>query len=85
MQIKRNILLNPGPATTTNTVKMAQVVPDICPREKEFTLVLRQLCEGLVRSCMAIWIDMFVCFFVVLEQWLWICVLIRYYLMGKRY
>ncbi len=49
MQIKRNILLNPGPATTTNTVKMAQVVPDLCPREKEFTLVLRQLCEGLVK------------------------------------
>ena len=34
--IKRNILLNPGPATTTDTVKYAQVVPDICPREKEF-------------------------------------------------
>lgn len=36
IQIKRNILLNPGPATTTDTVKLAQVVPDICPREKEF-------------------------------------------------
>lgn len=36
MQVKRNILLNPGPATTSNSVKMAQVVPDICPREKEF-------------------------------------------------
>jgi 2-aminoethylphosphonate-pyruvate transaminase len=36
MNIKRNVLLNPGPATTTDTVKMAQVVPDICPREKEF-------------------------------------------------
>lgn len=36
MQIKRNVLLNPGPATTTDTVKLAQVVPDICPREKEF-------------------------------------------------
>lgn len=36
MQIKRNILLNPGPATTTDTVKLAQVVPDICPREQEF-------------------------------------------------
>ena len=33
---KRNILLNPGPATTTHSVKMAQVVPDICPREYEF-------------------------------------------------
>ncbi len=36
MNIKKNILLNPGPATTTNSVKMAQVVPDICPREYEF-------------------------------------------------
>ena len=36
MSIKRNVLLNPGPATTTDSVKMAQVVPDICPREKEF-------------------------------------------------
>ena len=35
-KIKRNILLNPGPATTTDSVKMAQVVPDICPREYEF-------------------------------------------------
>ena len=32
--IKRNILLNPGPSTTTDTVKYAQVVPDICPRER---------------------------------------------------
>ncbi len=32
----RKILLNPGPATTSEKVKMAQVVPDICPREKEF-------------------------------------------------
>jgi len=36
LEIKRNILLNPGPATTSDTVKLAQVVPDICPREKEF-------------------------------------------------
>jgi 2-aminoethylphosphonate-pyruvate transaminase len=35
-QITRNVLLNPGPATTTDTVKFAQVIPDICPREKEF-------------------------------------------------
>jgi len=34
--VKRNILLNPGPATTADSVKMAQVVPDICPREYEF-------------------------------------------------
>ena len=35
-QVKRNILLNPGPATTTDTVKNAMVVADICPRELEF-------------------------------------------------
>ena len=49
MQIKRNILLNPGPATTTDTVKMAQVVPDICPREKEFASMMKQMREDLVR------------------------------------
>lgn len=47
--IKRNILLNPGPSTTTDTVKMAQVVPDICPREKEFAGLMKQLREDLVR------------------------------------
>jgi 2-aminoethylphosphonate-pyruvate transaminase len=49
MNIKRNILLNPGPATTTDTVKMAQVVPDICPREKEFAVMMKQMREDLVR------------------------------------
>ncbi|MCB9060186.1 MAG: 2-aminoethylphosphonate--pyruvate transaminase [Halobacteriovoraceae bacterium] len=34
--IKRNILLNPGPATTSEYVKSSLVVADICPREKEF-------------------------------------------------
>jgi 2-aminoethylphosphonate-pyruvate transaminase len=32
----RNVLLNPGPATTTWSVKTAQVVDDICPREEAF-------------------------------------------------
>ena len=49
MQIKRNVLLNPGPATTTDTVKMAQIVPDICPREKEFASMMKQMREDLVR------------------------------------
>lgn len=48
MNIKRNILLNPGPATTTDTVKMAQVVPDICPREKEFEELMNQMRKDLV-------------------------------------
>jgi 2-aminoethylphosphonate-pyruvate transaminase len=49
MEIKRNILLNPGPATTTDTVKLAQVVPDICPREKEFASMMAKMREDLVR------------------------------------
>ncbi len=49
MNIKRNILLNPGPATTTDTVKMAQVVPDICPREKEFAGIMDPLRNNLVK------------------------------------
>lgn len=47
--IKRNILLNPGPSTTTDTVKMAQIVPDICPREKEFGSLMKGLREDLVK------------------------------------
>ena len=47
--IKRNILLNPGPSTTTDTVKYAQVVPDICPREKEFASLMKGIREDLVR------------------------------------
>ena len=46
--IKRNILLNPGPSTTTDTVKYAQVVPDICPREKEFAGLMKGLREDLL-------------------------------------
>lgn len=47
LNLKRNILLNPGPATTTDTVKMAQVVSDICPREKEFGEVMEFITEKL--------------------------------------
>lgn len=49
MEIKRNILLNAGPSTTTDTVKMAQVVPDICPREKEFQEIMKPMRDDLVR------------------------------------
>lgn len=47
--IKRNVLLNPGPATTTDTVKYAQVVPDICPREKEFASLMKGLRSDLCK------------------------------------
>ena len=49
MEIKRNVLLNPGPSTTTDSVKWAQVVPDICPREKEFGELMRGLQADLVK------------------------------------
>ncbi len=47
--VKRNILLNPGPSTTTDSVKYAQVVPDICPRENEFASLMKGLRNDLVR------------------------------------
>ena len=47
--IKRNVLLNPGPATTTDTVKYAQVVPDICPREQEFASMMKELRRDLLK------------------------------------
>ena len=48
IKIKRNVLLNPGPATTTDSVKLAQVVPDICPREKEFADLMKQFRKDLL-------------------------------------
>ncbi|MFD1408814.1 2-aminoethylphosphonate aminotransferase [Kroppenstedtia eburnea] len=48
-RVKRNILLTPGPATTTDTVKDAQVVPDICPREPEFGRLMEAVAMELTR------------------------------------
>ena len=48
-KVERNILLNPGPATTTDTVKYAMVVNDICPREKEFGDLVEGIRQDLVR------------------------------------
>ncbi|MED4956746.1 2-aminoethylphosphonate aminotransferase [Paenibacillus macerans] len=47
--VKRNILLTPGPATTTDSVKRSQVVPDICPREAEFGAVMEHISTELAR------------------------------------
>lgn len=47
--LTRKILLNPGPATTTDSVKMAQIVPDICPREKEFADMMDNIRKDLVK------------------------------------
>lgn len=49
LNVRRNVLLNPGPATTTASVKLAQVVPDICPREKEFGQIMKDIQSDLVR------------------------------------
>src|SRR3989339_585895 len=45
MDIKpeRKILLNPGPATTSDAVKYAQIVPDICPRENDFSEIVEKI------------------------------------------
>jgi len=45
--IRREVLLNPGPATTSDSVKYAQVCADICPREKEFGDVMKWICREL--------------------------------------
>jgi 2-aminoethylphosphonate-pyruvate transaminase len=46
-KVRREILLNPGPATTTDTVKYAQVCTDICPRELEFGELMEWICKEL--------------------------------------
>ena len=45
--IRREVLLNPGPSTTSDSVKYAQVVADICPRELEFGNLMEQIAEDL--------------------------------------
>lgn len=49
MPVKRNVLLNPGPATTSDAVKYAQVIPDICPREQEFVDLMTDVRKQLVQ------------------------------------
>lgn len=48
MATPRKILLNPGPCTTTELVKQALVMEDICPREKEFGELTGRVRAGLV-------------------------------------
>lgn len=48
-EVKRNILLNPGPATTTDSVKLSMVVPDICPRELEFGELTLSVRDDLIK------------------------------------
>ncbi len=46
-RVRREVLLNPGPATTTDSVKYAQVCADICPRETEFGDVMEWVAREL--------------------------------------
>ena len=48
MMPPRKILLNPGPATTTDTVKHALLVADICPREAEFVALVQAVRRDLL-------------------------------------
>lgn len=48
-ELDRKILLNPGPATTSQQVKEAQLVADICPREQEFGQVMHDICDGILK------------------------------------
>ena len=44
------VLLNPGPANTSRSVREALVTPDLCHREPEFFAVMRDCRERLVRA-----------------------------------
>ena len=45
----RKLLLNPGPGTTSERVKQALLVSDICPRESEFGSLMKDIGEGLLQ------------------------------------
>lgn len=47
--VKRTILLNPGPSTTTETVKAALIQDDICHREEDFAKIVREVADDLVK------------------------------------
>jgi 2-aminoethylphosphonate-pyruvate transaminase len=47
--VRREVLLNPGPATTSDSVKYAQICADICPREREFGEVMEWTVRELSR------------------------------------
>jgi 2-aminoethylphosphonate-pyruvate transaminase len=50
MPAREWVLLNPGPANTTPSVRQALVMPDLCHREAEFFQMMRRCRDGLVRA-----------------------------------
>ena len=47
--LKKTILLNPGPSTTTATVKKSLLQDDICHREGSFAAITRKVADDLVK------------------------------------
>jgi 2-aminoethylphosphonate-pyruvate transaminase len=45
--MRQYVLLNPGPACTTPTVRQALLTPDLCHREPEFLSVMRRVREEI--------------------------------------
>ena len=50
MPVPRKILLNPGPCTTSERVKQALLMPDLCPREREFGELLAAVRRKLLAT-----------------------------------
>ena len=64
---------------------MAQIVPDICPREKEFVSMMKQMREDLVRIVHGDLNKYTSVLFVVPEQLQWMCASISFCRKRKRY
>ncbi len=47
--VRKTILLNPGPSSTTEGVKLALINEDICHREGEFAEITRKVADDLVK------------------------------------
>ena len=48
-KMNRRILLTPGPLTTTDAIKRAMYMPDISPREKQFTEIIQSIRRNLLK------------------------------------
>jgi len=46
----RNVLLNPGPVNITEKVRQAMTLPDLCHREKEFSLLMASIRAKLLQA-----------------------------------
>ncbi|MBM14527.1 MAG: 2-aminoethylphosphonate aminotransferase [Nitrospina sp.] len=46
----RTVLLNPGPVNITDKVRQAMTLPDLCHREKEFSVLMASIREKLLQA-----------------------------------